>query len=94
MWMLLVTLAGLAATPLLAFSYVPQIVQIQKTKNVEGINLSFWYILDASLACFVILALESFLETGAIMLLLAQGLNLTLALIVTVQVLVYRKKQM
>lgn len=89
---ILVLLAGLIASPLLVVSYVPQIIQINKTKTVEGINLSFWFILDASLLCFVILAFDAFLKTGAWVLLASQGLNLALALIVTLQVLHYRKK--
>ena len=89
----LVLLAGLIASPLLVVSYVPQIIQINKTKTVEGINLSFWLILDASLLCFVILALDAFLKTGAWVLLASQGLNLALALIVTLQVLHYRNKK-
>lgn len=88
---ILVILAGLIASPLLVISYVPQIIQIKKTKNVEGINLSFWYILDASLLCFVILALDSYLKTGQWVLLVSQFLNLIFALIVTFQVLFYRK---
>lgn len=88
----IVLVAGILATPILALSYLPQIIQIAKTKSVDGISLSFWLILDASLLCFVILALDGFIKTGATMLLIAQGLNLALALTVTFQVLAYRHK--
>lgn len=88
MWEFIVMLAGLLASPILAFSYVPQIVSLAKTKNTDGISLSFWYILDASLLMLGILAIDS----GSLSLIIAQGLNLGLALVVTIQVLVYRKK--
>lgn len=90
-WLTLVKIAAFASTPLLAFSYIPQIVQLYKTKNTEGININFWYILDAALLCFVILSLESFIQTGSVVLLLAQLINLALALVITIQVLMYRK---
>ena len=89
-WNFLVLAAGLLSTPILAFSYLPQIIQLHKTKDATGISINFWYILDASLLCFVILALDSFLATGAVSLLVAQGANLILALIVTMQVKLYQ----
>lgn len=88
----LVFIASVLATPLLAISYVPQIVKNQRTKNVEDISLSFWVILSASLTCFVLLALESYLASGGWVMLFAQLLNLILALIVMVQVIVFSKK--
>ena len=91
MWTSLVIAASILATPLLCFSYLPQLIQIQKTKNVEGINLSFWYILDASLACFVVLAAESYFNTGSWVLLASQLLNLILAVTITVMVILYKK---
>lgn len=92
-WNLLVLIAGIASTPLLVVSYVPQIIQLQKTKNPEGINLNFWLILALSLLCFVILAFDGFLATGAWVLLVAQLMNLLLAIVVIIQVIVYSKKK-
>lgn len=92
-WDLIVLIAGVASTPLLVVSYVPQIIQLQKTKNAEGINLNFWLILSASLLCFVILAFDGFLATGAWVLLLAQIVNLLLAVVVIIQVIAYSKKK-
>ena len=92
-WNLLVLIAGIASTPLLVISYVPQIIQLQKTKNAEGINLNFWLILSASLLCFVILAFDGFLATGAWVLLAAQLMNLLLAVVVIIQVVIYSKKK-
>ena len=92
MWSLIVNIANVLASIVLAVSYVPQIVSLYKTKNAEGISPSFWYILDLSLLMLFILAVDSFLKTGELGLLIAQGLNLVLALIVTVQVIVYKRK--
>lgn len=92
MWSLIVNIASVLASIVLAVSYVPQIVSLYKTKNAEGISPSFWYILDLSLLMLFILAVDSFLKTGELGLLIAQGLNLVLALTVTVQVIVYKRK--
>lgn len=92
MWSLIVNIASVLASIVLAVSYVPQIVSLYKTKNAEGISPSFWYILDLSLLMLFILAIDSFLKTGELGLLIAQGLNLVLALIVTIQVIVYKRK--
>ena len=75
------------ASILLAVSYVPQIVKIFQTESVEGISLSFWLILDLTLACFVYLAIQS----GDVRMLLMQSINLLLAMIVTMQVLRYKE---
>ena len=93
MWSLIVNIASVLASIVLAVSYVPQIVSLYKTKNAEGISPSFWYILDLSLLMLFILAVDSFLKTGELGLLIAQGLNLVLALTVTVQVIVYKRKE-
>lgn len=75
------------ASILLAVSYIPQIIKLRETKSVEGISLSFWIILDLTLACFVYLAIQS----GDVRMLLMQSINLLLAMIVTMQVLRYKE---
>lgn len=88
MWNIIVTISGILSVVVLSISYVPQIVSLYKTKNAEGISPSFWYILDLSLLMLFILAIDS----GQTSLIIAQGLNLFLALIVTGQVVYYKKK--
>lgn len=90
MWEYIVVLAGILATPVLAVSYVPQIWNLYKTKSAEGISLSFWLILDTALICLFVLAVNSYLVAGTVGLVIAQALNLVLALIVTVQVVYYK----
>lgn len=88
MWNLIVTISGILSVAVLSIAYIPQIVSLYKTKNAEGISTSFWYILDLSLLMLFILAIDS----GQTNLIIAQGLNLLLALIVTGQVIYYKKK--
>ena len=88
MWNTIVLIAGISATLLLGVSYVPQILKLHKDKTAEGISASFWYILDLSLLMLFILAIDS----GQTSLIIAQGVNLLLALIVTGQVVYYKRK--
>lgn len=88
MWNIIVTISGILSVAVLSIAYIPQIVSLYKTKNAEGISTSFWYILDLSLLMLFILAIDA----GQTSLIIAQGLNLLLALIVTGQVIYYKKK--
>ena len=92
-WELIVQIAGVLASAVLAISYLPQIWNLYKTKSTEGISLSFWYILDLSLLMLFILAVDSYMKTGEMGLIIAQGLNLVLAAIVTGQVIYYKRKE-
>ncbi len=84
---MIIKLAGILAPIVLAFSYVPQIISLYKTKETAGIDPRFWYTLDLGLLLFVILAVDA----GATSLIIAQGFNLGLALVVTGQVIYYRR---
>lgn len=88
MWDLLVKFSGIASVLVLATSYLPQIMRLFRDKTAEGISTSFWLILDLSLLMLFILAVDS----GQTSLIIAQGVNLILALIVTGQVVHYKKK--
>lgn len=92
MWELMVQTAGILATPTLILSYIPQIISLIKTKNAEGISLSFWFILDLSLLFLFILAMGTFLNTGVASLAIAQGANLALAVVNTALVIYYKNK--
>ena len=88
MWEILVSIASVSASLVLCISYIPQVVNLFKTKKTEGVSLSFWLILDLSLLMLFILAIDS--GSGSMM--FAQGLNLVLAGIVTGQVVYYKKR--
>ena len=88
---LLLQVAGLVQTLLLVASYYPQIRDLAKTHNASGISLSFWFMLDQALLISVLLAVQSFTLGGGWILLVTQSLNLFLAIIVTIQVYIYKK---
>lgn len=93
LWSYLVIFAGWAATPALSISYIPQIVQLYKTKSAKDINKKFWYILNFALTMTTILALDTYFTTGSYAMLVAQGFNLALALVVMFQVIYYQRSE-
>lgn len=92
MWRFIVLIANILATPLLTLSYLPQIWSLYKTGNTEGIDIRFWYILNTSLLMLFIMAMDIYMTTGSKGMLIAQSLNLGLAIVVMIQVIYYRKK--
>lgn len=91
-WNTIVLIASILATPLLTLSYVPQIWSLYKTGVTDGVDIRFWYILNTSLLMLFIMAMDVFIKTGSAGLLIAQSLNLGLAIVVMIQVVYYRKK--
>lgn len=92
LWLILVKIAGYAATPLLTISYLPQIITLYKTKSADDIDRKFWYILNLALVCTTILAVETYRTTGSSAMMIAQGLNLLLGITVMIQVVYYQEK--
>lgn len=90
-WNTITLIAGALASPVLMISYIPQIVGFYKNKSAKDVSLSFWFILDLSLLLLTIMAIDGYIQTGSIGLVFAQGINLLLALIVTFQVIYYKK---
>lgn len=86
---LLPSLAGIV----LAFCYVPQIVTTSRTKDVTGMDLRFWIILDIALAMLLTNAIVVFINFGTWGYMVTEAFNLGLALVVTFLVLKYRKKE-
>lgn len=68
--------------------YIPQIRQIKKTRNVEGISLTFWSWLVVA-GCLIE---ANAIASGQMTFMISQTLNLIGASIITYQVLKYRKK--
>lgn len=85
---LLPSLAGIV----LAFCYVPQIRTTLKTKNVEGMDLRFWLILDVALSMLFLNAIVVFVQFGTWGYMLTEAFNLGLAVVMTTLVIKYRKK--
>lgn len=90
-WLTIVRIASVAATPLLTVSYLPQIITLYKTKSSDDIDRRFWYILNLALVCTTILAYETYRTTGSVAMLVAQSINLLLAIVVMVQVVYYQE---
>lgn len=74
----------------LVFSYLPQIKQLFKTKQTEGMSVSFWVVLILGL---VFTTTNMILNSNPMSVLLPQFLNITLATVVLIQIIVYRRKK-
>lgn len=85
---LLPSLAGVV----LAFCYIPQIRTTLRTKDVTGIDLRFWVILDLALFMLFLNSIVVFVKFGTWGYMLTEAFNLGLALVMTTLVLKYRKK--
>lgn len=82
----LATLGGIFIT----ISYLPQIKQLLKTHNTEGMSVSFWVILLLGLTCTTT---NMIINNNPLSVLLPQILNITLAFVVLIQIIVYRRKK-
>lgn len=80
------------ATVLLIACYIPQIVSNAKTKQVEGISIWFFIVLIAALGTFFVYNILLFFKVGVLLGCITEGVNVLLAVVVLIQVLVYRKK--
>lgn len=82
----LVVLSGIFLT----ISYLPQIRQLFKTHNTEGMSVSFWVILLLGLACTTT---NMVINDNPLSVLLPQFLNIILAFVVLMQIIIYRRKK-
>lgn len=82
----LVVLSGIFLT----ISYLPQIRQLLKTHNTEGMSISFWVILLLGLACTTT---NMVINDNPLSVLLPQFLNITLAFVVLMQIIIYRRRR-
>lgn len=82
----LATLGGIFIT----ISYLPQIKQLFKIHNTEGMSVSFWVILLLGLTCTTT---NMIINNNPLSVLLPQILNITLAFVVLIQIIVYRRKK-
>lgn len=86
------TIAPTLSSILITIAYLPQIVKTQKTKSVEDLSLGFWILITAFLVCMVANATYLLVTAGAIGYFVTEAINFTLAFVVLVQILVFRKK--
>lgn len=85
---LLPSIAGI----FLGICYIPQIVKTVKTKNVEGMSVQFWIILNIALTMLVINSLVVFKTSGVWGYAVTECFNEGLAFVMLLLVLKYRKK--
>lgn len=81
------------ATVFLTVAYIPQIIQTFRTKNVDGISLQFWILLNIALTLLLINAAVVFATTGVWGYLVTEILNESLAFVMLVMVMKYRRKE-
>lgn len=81
---------GILGGVFITISYLPQIKQLFKTKQTEGMSVSFWVILLLGLICTTT---NMILNNNPMSVLLPQFLNITLATVVLIQIIVYRRKK-
>jgi uncharacterized protein with PQ loop repeat len=86
---LLPTIAGI----LLGICYIPQIRMTYRTKNVEGMSVAFWIILNFALSFLVVNAIVVFITSGVWGYMVTELFNEGLAFITLMMVLKYRKRK-
>lgn len=79
-------------TLLIGLMYIPQIIKTHKSKDVTGMSLWFWIMLVCALSVLTVNATVVFITFGTFGFLITEAVNLTLAVVVLIQVLKYRKK--
>lgn len=87
----LMGIISIAATILMAYGYVPQLMLTYTTQNVEGQSLQFWIILSLALLLIDIIQIDILITSkekkcGAV---IFQTLNLILALAMLIGVIVF-----
>lgn len=80
------------ATFFLVAAYLPQVYHTWKTKDVTGVSLTFWVLINIALTCLLINAVVIFIEFGTYGYMVTEIFNESLAFIMLIMVLKYRKK--
>lgn len=86
------TIAPTLATGFITLTYLPQIYKTHQTKKVEDLALWFWILLNLFLVCMWSNSLFSWLDAGNVGYFITETINWLLAIVVLVQILVFRKK--
>lgn len=84
---LLPSIAGI----LLGMCYLPQIYKTYKTKNVDGMSLAFWVLLNLALLCLVANSIKVYALTGGWGYMVTEIFNESLAFVMLVMVFKYKK---
>ena len=85
---LAIVLLGIC-TVIQLYAYVPQIIKLIKTKSSDDLSLSSWVIWIVSYLCYLGYVLITDSDGGIVFLV---GVELVFTVIITVLILVYRKR--
>jgi uncharacterized protein with PQ loop repeat len=80
------------ATIFITITYLPQIYKTHKTKKVDDLALGFWVLLNLFLVCMWTNSLFAWIDSGNLGYFITETINWALAIVVLVQILIYRKK--
>lgn len=86
-------IAQLIGMSALTFCYVPQIVNLYKTKSAEGQMVWFWRILSIGLAANVYISLFTGLSGGGWQMFILQSANTTLSVWTLILVEIYGRRE-
>lgn len=86
-------IAPTLSTILISIAYIPQIIKTQKTKSVEDLSIGFWILINGFLICMVANATYLLLTADGLGYFITEIVNLTFALVILIQILIYRKKK-
>ncbi|QIG62593.1 PQ loop repeat protein [Sporosarcina phage Lietuvens] len=81
------------ATPFLVASYVPQLIKTYRTKDVTGVSVPFWILINVSLTMLLVNSIAIFMEHGEYGYMIAEIANESLAFAMLVMVLRYRNRK-
>jgi uncharacterized protein with PQ loop repeat len=85
---LLPSIAGI----LLGFCYIPQILKTYRTKNVEGMSVAFWAILNVALSFLLVNSIVVFQTSGVWGYMVTEIFNEGLAFVMLLMVIKYQDK--
>lgn len=80
------------ATVFLVAAYIPQVIKTFRTKDVTGVSLPFWLLINVALSLLLINAITIYVKFGTWGYMVTEIFNEGLAFVMLVMVLKYRKK--
>lgn len=81
------------ATVFLVAAYIPQVIKTYRTKDVTGVSLPFWMLINVALTLLLINAITIYVKFGTWGYLVTEIFNEGLAFVMLVMVLKYRNKE-
>lgn len=89
----LLDIVPILATFFLTVAYLPQIVETARTKDVRGISLPFWVLINVALLLMLINSIVIYVQFGTYGYMITEILNFGMAFVMLLMVLKYRKNK-